>query len=46
MNINNIKVNNNKQKGEFFNKLEDYADVVSIMMKIVIFKFTLSLQDS
>ena len=29
MNISNIKVNSQKPKGEFFNKLEDYADVVS-----------------
>ena len=29
MNINNIKVNNQKPKGVLLNKLEDYADVVS-----------------
>ena len=34
MNISNIKVNNQKQKGELLNKLEDYADVVSAKKKI------------
>jgi hypothetical protein len=30
MNINNIKVHDRKQR-EFLNKLEDYADVVSMI---------------